>query len=127
MSGPSASSDTGIPSNVGAGLCAIFWLIGGIIFYFIEKKDQLVRHWAVQSIFFGGTLVAGGIVLKIAVLLLSAIPLLGPLLLFLLNLAFYLALFVLWIMGIIKAFQGTRWEYPVISEQCKKLFPKLVP
>ena len=49
-------SDTGLPSNVGAGLCAIFHLLGGVIFYFIEKKDLFVRHWAVQSIYFGGGL-----------------------------------------------------------------------
>jgi uncharacterized membrane protein len=127
MSGPSASSDTGLSSNLAAGLCAIFPLVGGIIFYFIEKKDQLARHWAVQSIFFGGTLVIVWIVLVIATQILIHIPILGWLLLFLLWLAYWIGWFVLWIMGIIQAFLGTKWEYPIISEQCKKLFPKLVP
>lgn len=123
-----AGSDTGLPSNVGAGICAIFTLVGGIIFYFIEKKDLFVRHWAVQGIFFGGTTLAFSIAVKIAAAIFHAIPGIGGLLLGLLGLVSVLvniAFVVLWILGVIRAFQGQRWEYPYISEQCKKLFPSL--
>lgn len=123
-----AGSDTGLPSNVGAGICAIFTLVGGIIFYFIEKKDLFVRHWAVQGIFFGGTTLAFSIAVKIAVAIFHAIPGIGGLLLGLLGLVSVLvniAFVVLWILGVIRAFQGQRWEYPYISEQCKRLFPSL--
>ncbi|MGA8658137.1 MAG: DUF4870 domain-containing protein [Chthoniobacterales bacterium] len=123
-----AGSDTGLPSNVGAGICAIFTLVAGIIFYFIEKKDLFVRHWAVQGIFFGGTTLAFSIAVKIAAAIFHAIPGIGGLLLGLLALVSLLvniAFIVLWILGVIKAFQGQRWEYPYISEQCKKLFPSL--
>ena len=120
------NSDTGLPSNIAAGLIAIFTLLGGIIFYFVEKKDQFVRHWAVQGIFFGGTWIVVWIVLGIFhSLILMHIPFLGWLLAALLHFVLWIAFVVLWIMGIIKAFQGQRWEYPFISEQCKKLFPKL--
>ena len=114
-------------SNVASGLCAIFPLIGGIVFYFIEKKDQLVRHWAIQSIFFGGAYMVVWIVLSIVDQILIHIPVLGIILIVLLGLAFSIGSFILWLFGVIKAFQGARWEYPIISEQCKKLFPKLVP
>jgi uncharacterized membrane protein len=123
-----AGSDTGLPSNVGAGICAIFTLVAGIIFYFIEKKDLFVRHWAVQGIFFGGTTLAFSIAVKIAAAIFHAIPGIGGLLLALLALVSLLvniAFIILWILGVIKAFQGQRWEYPYISEQCKKLFPSL--
>lgn len=123
-----AGSDTGLPSNVGAGICAIFTLVGGIIFYFIEKKDLFVRHWAVQGIFFGGTTLAFSIAVKIAAVVFHAIPGIGGLLLGLLalvSLLVNLAFIILWILGVIKAFQGQRWEYPYISEQCKRLFPSL--
>jgi uncharacterized membrane protein len=127
MSSPASnpSSDTGLASNLGAGLCALFPLIGGIVFYFIEKKDQLVRHWAVQGIFFGGTSIVIAIVLSIVTGVLSVIHIgfLG----FLLQLAWQICWLILWILGLINGFQGKRWEYPIISEQCKKLFPKLVP
>jgi uncharacterized membrane protein len=127
MSGSPTSnpSDTGLSSNVAAGLCAVFPLIGGIVFYFIEKKDQLVRHWAVQSIFFGATWFVVWVALSIVNQILIHVPILGILLVLLLGLVFSLGSFILWLLGVIKAFQGTRWEYPVISEQCKKLFPKM--
>jgi uncharacterized membrane protein len=121
-------SDTGLPSNLGAGICAIFPLIGGTIFYFIEKKDLFVRHWAVQGIYLGVAGLAFSIVIKISVAILHQIPTIGGLLiglLLLVQLLGDLALMILWILGIIKAFQGQRWEYPYISEQCKKLFPGL--
>jgi uncharacterized membrane protein len=122
------NSDTGLPSNLAAGLIAIFTLLGGVVFYFIEKKDQFVRHWAVQGIFFGGSTFVVMIVLNILLNILVHIPIIGLLFAFLLGLLLFviwIAYLVLWIIGIVKAFQGQRWEYPFISAQCKKLFPKL--
>ena len=50
--GPKSTS-TGLPSNVAAALACIP-LIGGIIFYIVEKHDAFVRFYAMQSIIFGG-------------------------------------------------------------------------
>ena len=49
---PSGPSSTGLPSNVAAAL-ACFPLIGGLIFWFVEKRDSFVRFYAMQSIIFG--------------------------------------------------------------------------
>jgi len=119
------NSSTGLASNVGAGLCALIPLIGGLIFYFIEKKDRLVRHWAVESIFFGGAIIVISIVVAViaGILEIAHIGFLA----FLLYLAWKIFYLVLWILGLINGFQGKHWEYPIISEQCKRLFPKLVP
>src|SRR5881275_3454195 len=46
------SSTTGLPSNVAAAIACIP-LIGGIIFYVLEKRDSFVRFYAMQSIIFG--------------------------------------------------------------------------
>ncbi|MDQ6912969.1 MAG: hypothetical protein M3128_08865, partial [Verrucomicrobiota bacterium] len=53
--GPAAtkSTTTDLPSNVAAALACIP-LIGGIIFYVLEKRDAFVRFYAMQSIIFGG-------------------------------------------------------------------------
>jgi uncharacterized membrane protein len=121
-------NDTGIPSNVGAGLCAIFTLLGGIIFYFIEKKDSLIRHWAVEAIFFGGSWIAFSIIVQILMAFFAHIPGLNFILIPLLLLVLWvggLAFIILWILGLIKAFQGERWSYPFISAQCRRLFPNL--
>ncbi len=121
-------SDTGLPSNVAAGLCAIFHLVGGIIFYFIEKKDLFVRHWAVQAIFFGAAWIGSFLVISVLSGILSHLPGIGiifAMLFALLWFVVWLGGVILWIVGIIKAFQGQKWEYPVISEQGKKYFPNL--
>ena len=81
----------------------------------------------VQSIFFGGTWIVLWVALVIVDQILVHIPILGVLSVVLLGLAYHVGGFILWLFGVIKAFQGTKWEYPIISEQCKKLFPKLVP
>jgi uncharacterized membrane protein len=126
----STGNTTGLPANLAAGLCAIFTLLGGIIFYFVEKKDAFVRYWAVQSIFFGGTWFVFNIGMTILISMAGVLPglhfVLVPLLI-LLQAVLHLVFFVFWIIGIIKALQGERWEYPFISAQCRRLFPNLVP
>src|SRR5947207_12280613 len=53
-SAPAANTTTtGLPSNVAAALACIP-LIGGLVFYILEKHDQFVRFYAMQSIIFGG-------------------------------------------------------------------------
>src|SRR6476660_1086193 len=47
------ASSTGLPSNLAAASACIP-LIGGIIFYVLEKRDGFVRFYAMQSIIFGG-------------------------------------------------------------------------
>ncbi len=111
-----------------AGLCAIFHLIGGIVFYFIEKKDLFVRHWAVQTIYFGVAWIGAFLAISVLSGILSHIPGIGiifALLFALLWFVVWLGGTVLWIIGIIKAFQGQKWEYPVISQLGKKYFPNL--
>jgi uncharacterized membrane protein len=121
-------SDTGLPSNVAAGLCAIFHLLGGIIFYFIERKDLFVRHWAVQAIYFGGAWIGAFLAISVLSGILGHLPGIGfifALLFALLWFIVWLVGVILWIIGIIKAFQGQKWEYPIISQQGKRYFPNL--
>jgi uncharacterized membrane protein len=126
----STGSTTGFPANLAAALCAIFTLLGGIIFYCIEKKDAFVRYWAVQSIFFGGTWFAFNIAMTILTSAAGVLPVLHFILvpsLVLLHAVIHLVFLVFWFIGIIKALQGERWEYPFVSAQCHRLFPTLVP
>jgi hypothetical protein len=55
------SGSTGLPSNVAAAIACIP-LIGGIIFYILEKHDPFVRFYAMQSIIFGGAWILFAIV-----------------------------------------------------------------
>src|SRR5437763_16483038 len=50
---PSASpKSTGLPSNIAAALACIP-LIGGIVFFILEKQDPFVRFYSMRSIVFG--------------------------------------------------------------------------
>ena len=46
------TQSTGLPSNIAAALACIP-LVGGLIFWFLEKHDNFVRFYAMQSIIFG--------------------------------------------------------------------------
>jgi uncharacterized membrane protein len=123
-----AESDSGLPSNVAAGFCAIFVLLGGVIFYIIERKDLFVRHWAVQTIYFGIAWFGACLLISILSALFGHLPLIGILFFLLLGLLYLVVLCAgvcLWISGVIKAFKGERWEYPFISALGKKYFPNL--
>src|SRR6202795_4333748 len=76
---PAKSTSTGLPSNVAAAL-ACFPLIGGIIFYVLEKRDGFVRFYAMQSIIFGAAWFLFNILSSIMHGILWAIPGLGHLL-----------------------------------------------
>lgn len=112
------SGSTGLPSNVAAALACIP-LIGGIIFYVLEKHDQFVRFYAMQSIIFGGGWMLFNIVGSIAQAILSAVPIIGGfaggiwwLLWAVLGQLLFLVVFVI---TVIKAFSGARWEIPYIG------------
>jgi len=118
----SHASSTGLPSNVAAAL-ACFPLIGGIIFYILEKRDSFVRFYAMQSIIFGLACIliniGGGIVYG----LFSVLPAVGWLFAGLWNIAWWLvnlALFVVFVVSTVKALSGVRWEIPYIGPIARK-------
>ena len=118
-----AAEGTGLAPHVAAGICAIFPLIGGIIFFVLEKKNPFVRFWAMQSIFFGGACFAYNIVMRIAAMIFGHIPGIGALLLALLvfvGLVVGLGIFVIWVITIIKAFSKVEWEIPVLGKLARK-------
>src|SRR5205814_2633305 len=55
---------TGLPSNIAAALACIP-LVGGLIFWFLEKEDNFVRFYGMQSIIFGVGWVVFNIILRI--------------------------------------------------------------
>src|ERR1700722_11072137 len=106
-------SDTGLPSNVGGGPCAVFHIFGRVISYLIEKKDLFVRHWAVQAIYFGGASVGANLAISILSAVCLHLPgdgLISIPLFFMLSMIVQIGGLILWVLGIIKAFQGQQWE-----------------
>jgi uncharacterized membrane protein len=113
---------TGLPSNIAAALACIP-LIGGLIFYLLEKRDAFVRFYAMQSIILGGILVLCGIAYSFLDAILAPIPAIGFFFGILLTVTWKLilvAVLVLWIIATVKAFTGVRWEIPYIGPIARK-------
>jgi uncharacterized membrane protein len=119
--GPKSTS-TGLPSNVAAALACIP-LIGGIIFYVLEKRDTFVRFYAMQSIILGIAWILLMIACGILAGVFGSIPKIGDDLRnvwgFLAQLI-HLAVFVIMVITMVKAFTGVRWEIPYIGPMARR-------
>jgi uncharacterized membrane protein len=116
------TQSTGLPSNIAAALACIP-LVGGLIFWFLEKHDNFVRFYAMQSIIFGGVWVVFNIISRIVFDIFGSIPALGSLLVFLwaiIQALVHLAFLVIMVIAMIKAFSGSRWEIPYIGPMARK-------
>jgi uncharacterized membrane protein len=113
---------TGLPSNVAAAIACIP-LIGGIIFYILEKHDNFVRFYAMQSIIFGGAWALFNIASGIVRAVFWAIPAIGPILVFfwaIVSALVQLAFLVIWIIATVKAFTNVRWDIPYVGPIARK-------
>jgi uncharacterized membrane protein len=119
-SGDPSSMD--LPPNVAAALACIP-LIGGIIFYILEKRNGFVRFYAMQSIIFGGAWFLFNIVSMIIHVIFGSVPAIGVFLSVLwglLAMLVHLAFLVIWILATVKAFTNVRWEIPYIGPMASK-------
>lgn len=100
-----SKSSTGLRSNVGGLLCYLLGFITGIIFFLIEKQDKFVRFHAMQSIIvFGAFFVINWVLAFIPVVNLFITPLIS------------LISLILWILLMIKAYQGEKFKLPVAGD-----------
>ena len=118
VTGPGTQTgSTGLPTNVAAALACIP-LVGGIIFYVLEKTDAFVRFYAMQSIIFGGAWIIFDIVARIVQAVFASIPAIGGLFVVLWGLVWAvvtIAFLIVFVITVIKAFTGVRWEIPYIG------------
>jgi len=122
-SGPAtAPGSTGLPSNVAAALACIP-LIGGLIFYILEKHDQFVRFYAMQSIIFGGIWFLFNVVSWVLHVIFWSIPVAGAIFAALwvfVSALVHLGFLVIMIIAMIKAFTGVRWDIPWVGPMARK-------
>lgn len=107
--GPRKTS-TGLDENVAGLLCYLVGWITGIIFVLIEQENRFIRFHAIQSIIvFGSCSVASAI--------LSWIPFIG----IFFGAVIGILAFVLWIVLMVKAYQGTKYKLPVAGDLAEQL------
>lgn len=114
-------SSTGLDPKLAGLLCYILGLITGLIFFLIEKSNDVVRFHAAQSIVFCGSVIVLWIVLMILGLILTSISWTLGNLYGLLTLLVWLGLFVVWVVLLIKGYSGTKWKLPVIGDLAERM------
>ena len=119
----SGGTVSGLDPNVAAALSYVLGWITGLIFYLVESENRFVRFHALQSIFFSIAVFVlfGG--LSVFISLFRVVPgvnvvmgVLGSLVSMLLSIAF----FVVWIILIVRAYQGERYKLPVVGDMAEK-------
>ena len=113
---PPAMSQTGLSDNAAGGL-AYVTIIPAIIFLVIApyNRNSYVRFHAWQSIFF----TVACIVIDIAVGVVGRLPFIGLMTLFIWPLV-GLVFLIVWIILLIKAFNGERFKLPFIGDLAEK-------
>jgi len=110
------ASTGGLTDNV-AGMLAYITPIPAIVFLVIEpyNKNRFIRFHSFQNIFFFVAMIALGIALSIV----SFIPFLG-LILIPIHFIIWLGSLALWVILLLKAYQGQMWKLPVIGDMAEK-------
>lgn len=94
----------GLDENIEGLLCYVFGWITGLIFLLLEKNSRFVKFHAIQSLIVsvaGFILIIGTNLLPMGFLILFAI---GPI------------TFILWIVLMVKAYQGEWFKLPIAGE-----------
>jgi uncharacterized membrane protein len=119
-----AMTQTGMKENVAGLLCYVLGWLTGLIFYFIDKRPFVQFH-AKQSIVVFGGLHLIGIVLG---MLFGLSLVTGGWTGFSLGFALYHLLqlvgLILWIVCMVKAYQGERFRVPVAGDLADRIFGK---
>jgi uncharacterized membrane protein len=107
---------SGLTDNV-AGLLAYVTIIPAIVFLVVEpySKNRFIRFHSFQNIFF----CIAWIALSVAASILTVIPFIG-LILLPVHLIIWLGGLALWIILMLKAYQGQMFKLPVIGDMAEK-------
>lgn len=104
-----AKSSTGMEENVAALLSYVLGWVTGLIFFLIEKDSKFVKFHAMQSIITFGAL-------TILYYIFLIIPVLG----WIVDSILGILGFVLWIVLMIKAYQGVKFKLPIAGDLAEK-------
>jgi uncharacterized membrane protein len=116
-----AASTGGLEDNV-AGLLAYITIIPAILFLVMEpyNKKPFVRFHSFQCIFLHVAAIVVGIAAMILSAVLAFIPIFGHLVMLLIWPVIWLGFFVLWLVLLMKAYQGQMWKLPFIGDLAEK-------
>jgi uncharacterized membrane protein len=117
---PAANTQSGLSENVAGLLCYLLLWVTGLIFYLTDKRPFVRFHAAQSIVVFGGLTVISKLIsmffipaglagFSMGVGLLSFVSLVG---------------FVLWILLMVKAYQGEKFRIPLAADLADQIFGK---
>jgi uncharacterized membrane protein len=119
-----ATGQTGLEQNVAGALCYALGWVTGLIFFLIDKRPTVRFHAAQSIVVFGG----------IAIIYIVLGPLLGASffagglglwsIFHLVYTVLGLVTLVLWILLMVKAYQGEQFRVPIAADVADKIFGK---
>jgi len=123
-SGPGGATDPttapgGLTENQAGALSYLFGIITGVLMLIIDRRPY-VRFHAFQCIALTVVGVALSVLLSVLSAVLAVVPLLGVLVGLLASIVIGVAAFILWILLMVKAYQGKRWELPWVGPWARK-------
>jgi uncharacterized membrane protein len=106
-----------LPESI-AGALAYLTFVPAVLFLVLEpySKNRFVRFHSVQCLLLWGASVLFAIALKLASVVLFIIPVLGPLLVWLVATVVVLAAGVIWVVLLVKALQGEMFKLPLLGD-----------
>lgn len=114
----SKKTSMGLDENVAGALCYVLGFVSGIVFLLMEKDSKFVKFHAIQSIAISLLFVVFD---RIVVALLYGL-FSWSMIWFVAGLSslIYLAGLIIWLVLIVKAFQGEKFKLPVIGDIAEK-------
>lgn len=116
---PTPSNGSGLEENIASCLCYVLCWISGLIFYLLEKDNKAVKFHALQAMIMSVTLIA----YSFASWILIQIPFVG-FIIELINMFIYLGSFALFVVCAVRAYQGTKFVIPIVSDLAEKYAEK---
>ncbi|XRO75013.1 DUF4870 domain-containing protein [Methanocaldococcus sp. 28A] len=104
----------GLDKNIEGALCYLLFWVSGLIFLLLEKEDDFIRFHAMQSFI---TFLS----LDLVALVVSKIMIVGWIISTLIN----IAIIILWIVGMIKAYNGEKYKFPIFGDIAEKYYKKV--
>ena len=125
-------SSTGLDENIAALLSYFFGWVSGLVFFLIEKDSRLVRFHAMQSLLLNvgiaviviALLILFSVVLLIASQISGVVSTLFSLLATLIWVVVAIGIFILFVMCLIKAYQGKYFKLPIVGNFAEKFSQK---
>jgi len=113
-----ARGKVGVLSENVAGALAYFTIVPAMLFLFLEpyRKNLFVRFHALQCFLFTAAIVLLGVGLRLADYVLFVIPVLGPLLVVVIDVVAGIAAILLWFVLVAKAWRGETFKLPLLGD-----------